>query len=279
MASPVTACTLFATYGRGYNPQKIITRTTTPEQFDAERAKNPDYQLDNQGCSGHFSLTTAAEQGNVLLIEHIVRIGGPRLLDMGSETGITPLFWAVIGNHRSAAKKLIELGSNVNVISIVGCRLSFDFGITKATTSLAYVANKVGMFTSIEAMKIYGRGTLHPYPIQKAQNVAMAKLLILNGAVAAPAVSEQGAEVLKRAQEEINGMQAALKREIFVNTEFLPIPLVLVEMIASYVPLKDIPETTPELPDPLYPEDPYWSEFPELFPADNSYSEIPRVNE
>lgn len=268
MVSPVTACTLFGTYYGGYNPQKIITRTTTTQEFDVERAKNPDFQLDNRGRNGHTSLTVAAEQGNVLLIEHIVRIGGTRLLDMGNDYGITPLFWAVIGNHRAAAKKLIELGSNVNIASSSGCKLPFDYDTCVRTTPLAYVAKKVGLFSSIEATQKYGRETLHPYPIQKAQNVAMAKLLILNGAVAGHEVNKRGAEVLKQAAIEINEMRIALKQKIFESPESISMPLALVELITDYVPLNDFADTTPELPDPLYPEDPYRSEFPDLYPAD-----------
>jgi hypothetical protein len=94
-------------------------------------------------------------------------------------------------------------------------------------------------------------------------------LLLINGAVAEPAVNEQGIEVLKQAQKEIDEMQKSLVQEIDEGTKSIRmLPLALVKIIAGYVPLDEIPETVPELPDPLYHADPYRSEFPDLPPAD-----------
>lgn len=260
MVSPVTRCTLRTEYDVpwGCNPVNIgITKNITPEEFDAACAQlHSDYQMHYRGRCGVFSLTIAASVGNIPLIEHIVR-KTPKLLHMGTDSGKTPLCCAVLANQRFAAKKLIELGSDVNMANAYGI------------TPLAFAAQKVYEFAEYEFKK-YGRTTLHPDSIQKALNVAMAKLLLLNGAVAEPAVNEKGAQVLQQAQKEIDEMRTSLVRELYNAPELADVamPLELVKMMAGYVPLDEIPETVPDLPDPLDAEDPYRSEFPDLPPVD-----------
>jgi hypothetical protein len=258
MVSPVTRCTLRAEYNNdnfGFNLNHIITKTITPAEFDAEWAKHPVCQLNDQGRCGTFSLTVAAGVGNIPLIEHFVR-KNPELMRTGTDSGRTPLRVAVECNQRSAVKMLIALGSDVNMAAQSG------------TTPLSVVAEKDGRFTSEEGRRKYGRETLHPYEIQKAQNIAMAKLLFFHGGVAEPAVNEEGVKVLQQAQKEIDEMRTSLFQEIYINTASITLSFETVKTIVSYIPLDEIPETVPELPDPIEDEDPYRSEFPDLLPAD-----------
>src|SRR6185503_6015896 len=94
---------------------KIITATTTPEEFDIERAKHPSYQLIDVGLSSFTSLHIAAQVGNVPLIEYIIRIGGKILLNVGTEKGKTALVCALENYQPAAVITLIALGSDVNM--------------------------------------------------------------------------------------------------------------------------------------------------------------------
>src|SRR6185503_515010 len=118
MASPVSLSRLHGEFNTmitfPINLDTIITATTTPEEFDIERAKCPTYKLINVRGMGFTALHIAAQVGNVLLIEHIVRVGGAILLDVVNCEGKTPLFCAVEYNQRAAVIKLIALGSKVN---------------------------------------------------------------------------------------------------------------------------------------------------------------------
>jgi hypothetical protein len=238
MVSPVTLCTLRGDYTHGIPdsrlPSQKITAYTTVKEFDAEWAKNPAYKLNYLGSEGSTALNKAATLGHLLLIEHIVRnrIGAKILLSVGSAYGWNPLFSAIAGNQRSAAKMLIDLGADVNMACLNG---SNDY-----ITPLSFAAQQ----EQVHNLSEFGQGG---WGFQKAKKVAMAKLLIIHGAIAAPAVSRQGSQVLEQAKKEITEMQISFNRELASSTECISLPLDLVTMITSYVPLDEIPETTPEL--------------------------------
>ena len=107
-----------------YGLTNKIKNNTTPEEFDQFINDIPGYDLSYGGRCGWNVLGTAANTGNVILVEHIVKIGEPKLLNMGNEFGMTPLFCAMYGEDLDqmylVAKKLIDMGADINLAARYG---------------------------------------------------------------------------------------------------------------------------------------------------------------
>ena len=97
-----------------------------------------------KGCDGLTALALAALEGNVALITFIVKTGGKDLLLIGDCFG-TPLHWACLCSNKEkgylAAKKLIQLGSPVNIANVLEQKnsdgiLQLDFRDTPFETAL-----------------------------------------------------------------------------------------------------------------------------------------------
>ena len=104
----------------GLRITNFITPATTPAEFDAECTKCPGYTLTAGGRCGWTALGAAANKGNVLLVEHIVRIGGKTLLELRNESGFTPLYCATEAGQFRAAKALLDLGAQVDAEGVGG---------------------------------------------------------------------------------------------------------------------------------------------------------------
>lgn len=114
MASTTSVC---ANCKSGWSVPIFVKRQTTPDEFEQLLSSNcSNHQLSDGGrdAQGMTCLSHAASWGNVPLIEHIVKIGGKELIDIGSKWGITPLHTAVLADEYEAAEALIRLGANVN---------------------------------------------------------------------------------------------------------------------------------------------------------------------
>ncbi|MES2272765.1 MAG: ankyrin repeat domain-containing protein [Chlamydiota bacterium] len=212
--SPVLKCATRSGINQYGASQMVnfIQLNTTPQEFDTERKKYPNYQLTYGGRIGWNALGSAADEGNVELVEHIVQIGGKALIELGNFVGFTPLFCATRNNHYLTAKKLIELGANVNI----------------------------GTFRDSDGEK---RNTLEgSTPLwaaaQEARNVALVRLLLKKGAVAEPALESEGLKILDQAQKEIANERTQLTQAIDQGAAKV-IPSVLVDLIAAYLSSED----------------------------------------
>jgi ankyrin repeat protein len=243
MGSPVSVCTLIGNYTHTITatPCAKIKKNTTPEEFEAECDKSPAYKLSYIGHTGLTALHKAAKLGNHRLIEYIFRkrIGAKILMSVGDFWGRTPLFTAIEFNQRSVVKMLIDFRANVNV----GC---FDYAFDPIVTN-DKCAYKTPLSFAVQPF-LETSLTMYPKEVQKAQKVAMVKLLLINGAViVGPAINEEGRQVVHQARKEINETRSSLIEKVSAATKSV-MSLETVKTIIGYVPLDEIPETVPELP-------------------------------
>ncbi len=89
---------------------EMMTKTTTPEKFDAYRQACPKYQLHFGARCGWNALGWASHLGNLPLVKHIVDVGGLALINLGNTFGWTPLFCAVETNQLEVAEVLYWRG-------------------------------------------------------------------------------------------------------------------------------------------------------------------------
>lgn len=145
----------------------FIKPETTPEQFEEWRANYRENDL-SFGCGIHAenSLSAAAKQGNIRLIQHIVTTGGKQLLDLGEKTGLTPLNAAVLADQYKAAEALIQLGARVNL----------------ATAFMGTLQKRLGKFRA-EWIHFPQGATPLWSAIHRARNVTLITLLLRNGAL------------------------------------------------------------------------------------------------
>ena len=98
----------------------MIQSDTSRNDFLKEMEKYPKYTLQTAGYDGNVALIRAANKGNLDLIDLIVEIGGKTILNVGNQQGEAPLHSAILCSDPEkgylAVKKLIDLGSPVNII-------------------------------------------------------------------------------------------------------------------------------------------------------------------
>ena len=155
----------------------FINSETTPEEFHNERARHPEYQINDRGHLGFTALAIAARENNIRLMNHILKTGGNASINIPNIMGYTPLHDAVSDNNYFIVKILIEHKADVHAYSLPW---SFDkrLSIPGGTTPL-YIA----------AMSV--------------QSIALTKLLLLYGAIPKGQYFAQGLTVLKKARDEI----------------------------------------------------------------------------
>jgi len=194
----------------GYAITNCMTPTMTPVAFDQECAKIPEYRLSHGGRCGWTALAQASFLGNVPLIEHIVAKGEPELFYLTNSSSFTPLHCAVEAGHVKAARKLLDLGAPVNAKGQHG------------RTVLAIAAT--------------------------TKNVALTKLLLLNGAEAQETLHAEDEAIVAAARAEI-------EKDKKSASENLPECLLreLLPTIVGYTG-SDIPLPEELLPDPQLPE-------------------------
>ncbi len=107
-----------------YNPKvnnfiRAIKPDTTPEQFDALVATIEDYDYEDGDSYGITACTQAAREGNIRLVEHLVKKGEVHLLNIADSWGGTALGYVSRLADKQAAyeqsKKMIKLGADVNL--------------------------------------------------------------------------------------------------------------------------------------------------------------------
>lgn len=171
-----------------YGITNKINHETTPEEFDQLLADYPNYDLSYGNRCGWNVLGVAACRGNVALVEHIVKIGEPKILNMGNEFGMSPLFCAMYGEDLNkmyqVAKKLIELGADINLATKYGAGDTVRGNIPSKATPLWAC-------------------------IEKAHNRILAKYLIRMGAMAIK-LSSEGEKILQELILEIHGQRLFL---------------------------------------------------------------------
>lgn len=154
----------------------LVTKETTPEQFDQRIAKIPNFQFDQGMRHDYTPFAYAAHMGNIRLMCHIfykAGVLGPSLLKIGNEFGFTPLHAAATCQDEDkgllAAKTLINWGTKVNIgTSWTPNEKTLPIGFSPLW--LAATSNKV----------------------------ALAKLLIENGALVDPQpIDEKGNSIAK----------------------------------------------------------------------------------
>ena len=139
---------------------ECIKNNTNCQEFNLCHQRLADHRLTYGGVCGWNALGTAAFQGNVPLIYHIVQIGGKELLHLGNSNGWTPLYCAANcpdpENGFLTAKALLSLGAKINTATSLSS-FSYYKGYTpKMATPLWAAASK-------------------------AQNLNLVKLLLING--------------------------------------------------------------------------------------------------
>src|ERR1700722_2439717 len=100
------------------NLDRLIKSTTTVVQFLVKMHEFFHYGFDLRtgGVLKIPALCQAAAKGNIKLIEWIYKVGGCELLTLGDSLGRIPIFIAVHYKALESIKKLIELGSPINII-------------------------------------------------------------------------------------------------------------------------------------------------------------------
>ena len=176
----IEICETCSNYGShsAYDAVSYIRQDTTPEDFDKHRQKYwPEYELVDGGRCGWNVMGQAAYTGNVELVEHLYKLEGARLVNLGNEFGMTPLYCAVIGGQLATATKLIELGAKVNLATRSSCSDSW-FGDTASCST----------------------------PLWKALNIKthvipeMVKLLLKHGGIVSPSLGEVQSKLLAEIQ-------------------------------------------------------------------------------
>lgn len=127
-----------------------MTRQTTPEQFVKRIMRNtlslsPQEYLQCQGHEDTFLMRAVRYAPQ--LIDTIVRLGGPGLLNLGNRSKITPLAClddqeTPIEERLLTARRLIELGADVNLASELGhIPLSQALKANEKALAKLYLAN------------------------------------------------------------------------------------------------------------------------------------------
>src|SRR6185503_261774 len=106
-------CELRATQPNGYKVFSVYNINElglTPLEFDKVREKYPDLLTQSDG--GETVISSAIYADNIVLIQHIVRIGGPVMLNLGAYAdGATPLFNAEHSRLFRIFRQIVDMGA------------------------------------------------------------------------------------------------------------------------------------------------------------------------
>ena len=126
---------------------QFITSETKAKEFSEKLAAYPQYELNSGGRHGLTVLASAALHGNVDLIDHIVKLD-KSLLYVQDYSGRSPLHCACEKETGFfAARKLIQLGTPVNIISKTNGAESetpLDTALHKKGTNIAHMLLRMG---------------------------------------------------------------------------------------------------------------------------------------
>lgn len=145
-----------------YTLRYLIKSKTEPREFELYCKTNPNYKLEQRGSCGGSAMHHAVTNHNISLIEHIAKIGGTHLLDLGDEDFRTPAYYAIehlamnlytAGYNREqeesgmlVVKKLIQLGANINATwkphVYKSGKLSLNTSLKKVLETAASVSDK-----------------------------------------------------------------------------------------------------------------------------------------
>jgi hypothetical protein len=184
-----------------------IDSITTVEEFKKIAATYLNYPLDN-------ATRLAASHGNVKLLDYIISIAERRFLDIGNYRGYTALHLAAAQSQFECVKKLIVVGANINLATLVGGH----YGATHCTP--LYLA------------------------AYHEASIKVVKLLVLNGGIlrAKKSNCSQGkpfieadieAKISRAKKELFEGKKALLLKLgcIDINSTFYSAPLELIDKI------------------------------------------------
>lgn len=107
----ITLCNNTAKFhGNGaYDVITSITSHTSIKQFDFIVSNaHTQYTLENGGRCGWTALGMAATKGNISLVYHIVKIGGPQLLNLGNTFGHTPLYCSISCQDTTLRRQTVD---------------------------------------------------------------------------------------------------------------------------------------------------------------------------
>jgi hypothetical protein len=225
MMSPVTTCTNHCIASPEAALVTFITDKTTPKEFDEHCARSPLYKL-NYSWLDLSALGQAASHGNILLIEHIVKVGGKELLHLGNQFGITPLFLAAKSNQTLAVRKLIELGADINMATNGEFRRDLvPLGATPLWTAVEKMVHE--RLSSVQ----------HLMGKDKQIDMPLIKFLLKNKAVAQPVLSEAKSKILEKASKEIEAEQTQFKAVVAAAIPKMSLDLVnIITGLTDYDP-------------------------------------------
>ncbi len=173
--------------------------------------------------------------GNMHLVDHIIGVGGKKLLEIGTEDGFSPLNQCLNRKCKDlpGAIKLIQLGANVNMLIPKEDDLPERNVLWTFVLEMSAVALKVQYITL--------------------------KLLLSKGAVAIPELYQRGKQIVEYAE---NDMRAPLVAALSNGKMPLALPLQLAKITASYVSIAEIVTNDKELEKEVAQVDALLDEIP-----------------
>jgi hypothetical protein len=209
-----------------------INKNTTPTEFNT-RCNELGVVLEKGECFRNYTpLEIAFYRENMPLVDHIIKVGGKKLLDLGYEDGTTLLYRCTIDVDFPLGITLTKLGADVNIVIPTKGSLPED-------TALWW------LFLDMEIT------------VLKASYITL-KFLLRHGAIATPELTQRGKKIMEHAEKEMRGpLIAALS-----NAFSLTMPKELARITASYVPVEEIVINDEELEKEVAQIPSLWEETP-----------------
>jgi hypothetical protein len=213
----------------------LIDKDTSPQKFDTLCEMQEIVLEKGESFRSITPLMYALSVGNMLLVDHIIDVGGKKLLEIGTEDGFSPLNQCLNRKCRDlpGAIKLIQLGADVNVVIPKGDNLPERNVLWTFVLEMSAVALKVQYITL--------------------------KFLLSKGAVAIPELYQRGKQIVEYAENE---MRAPLVAALSNDKMPLVLPLALAKLTASYVPVDEIVMNDEELEKEVAQVDALLDEIP-----------------
>lgn len=155
----------------------FITEHTTVEEFDNKYQQLSKPSLTAGARCGNTVMTVAAFRGNVVLVEYLHKMGGDKLLNLGNEFGMTPLYYAIKGRQYETAKKLVQLGANVNLATSSPSGSTLTGNSTCHSTPLwMAIHHREGVHAEIVRLLASSGGVANP-PLDETHSKILADIL------------------------------------------------------------------------------------------------------